>query len=310
MSHALPIERILSYLELARARPSFDSLRRLLLAYRERVPYETATRLLRYRDIPEPDARVRLPAEVWEKSMATGSGGSCSDGTYAFKKLLDALGFDAALAINSEGAVTRDADDRVLDFPRYRSHCSVIVRVDEQQYVADPCSTHIVKVPLPVGLPYRVDVRGRTDEGRPYHYAVEPLGEDYYELHNVGPDGINVEAGDPETGRPPRGQMYIFRHRHRPVSDQAFEEHMRFGYRNGYSSNHLSFFCRDRHTKTEHRFSTRSGRLWRSVSGPWEQVPLGSNSAATLAQVSGLPYARLYAALDYLKQESVESLEH
>jgi hypothetical protein len=101
--------------------------------------------------------------------------------------------------------------------------------------------------------------------------------------------------------------MYILRHR--PVSDPAFEAHMRFGYRNGYSSNHLSFVCRDRHTKTEHRFSTRSGRLWRSVDGPWEQVPLGSDLAATLAQVSGLPYAHLSAALDYLERQSVEALE-
>jgi arylamine N-acetyltransferase len=271
MNHSLPLNRILDYLELGREHPTYDYLRRLLLAYRERVPYETATRLLHYCDISNPDERVRLPEQVWEESMAVGSGGSCSDGTYAFKRLLDALDFDAAMAINSEGQVDRDENDTVLDFPRYRSHCSVIVRVDGQRYVVDPCSAHIVKAPLSIGLPYRVDVRGHTDEGRPYHYAVEPLGDDYYELHNVGPDAIGLEAGNPTTGRPPRGQMYIF-YDH-PVSNSEFEDHMRFGYRENYSSNHLSFICRDPQTKTEYRFSTRSGRLWRSADGPWEQIP-------------------------------------
>ncbi len=86
MSNSLPTEQILAHLELGRKRPDFDYLRRLLLAYRECVPYETATRLLRYRDILDPDDRVRLPEQVWEESMRMGSGGSCSDGTYAFKK--------------------------------------------------------------------------------------------------------------------------------------------------------------------------------------------------------------------------------
>lgn len=300
MSHSLPVERILTYLGLAREVPTFDYLRRLILAHRERVPYETATRLLRYRDIADPDARVRLPALVWEESIALGTGGSCSDGSYAFKKLLDALGFEAAMAINSEGEVTRDAEDRVLNFPRERSHCSVIVRVDGQRYVADPCSGHVVKVPLPIGLPYRVDVRGHTEEERAYCYAVEPLGESYYELHNIGLDGIGIEPGDPATGKPPRGQMYIFYDR--AVSDDEFEDHLRYGYREGYASTHLSFMCRNRYTKSEYRFSTHSGRLWRSVNGPWEQVALGDDPVMTVAQASNLPYQRLVEALAYLNR--------
>lgn len=300
MSNTLPTERILSYLELEYERPSYDYLRRLMLAYRERVPYETASRLLRYRDIADPDARVRLPEEVWEESMSFGSGGSCSDGTYALKKLLDALGFDVKMVINSEGEVTRDADDRVLDFPRGPSHCSILTHVDGQNYVVEACSVHVVKVPLPVGLPYRVDVSGRTDEDQLFHYAIEPLGDDYYELHNIGPDGFSFVQGTPLTDNARRGQMYIFSNR--PVSDQEFEEYMCWAYQKGYSSHHLSFICRNRHTKIEHRFSTFSGRLWRSVNGPWEQVPLGSDLTTTLAQATGLPYERLAAGLAYLKQ--------
>lgn len=114
---ALPLGRILAHLGLEREALSDDYLCRLLLAHREQVPYETASRLLRYRDLADPDKRVRLPQRVWEESMTLGTGGSCSDSSYAFKKLLDALGFDAAMAINSEGEVARDAEGQVLDFP-------------------------------------------------------------------------------------------------------------------------------------------------------------------------------------------------
>ncbi|MEL6406969.1 MAG: arylamine N-acetyltransferase [Chloroflexota bacterium] len=301
MSKDLPIDRILTYLELEREQPSYDYLRRLLLAHRERVPHETASRLLRCRDMSEPDDRLCLPIQVWEESIALGTGTTCSDGTYAFKKLLEGLGFDVSLAINSEGKIERSKTDELLTFPRNRSHCSVVVQLDGQRYVADPCSIHIVKVPLPIGLPYRVDVSGRTDEGRRYHYAVEPLNDGYYELHNVGLDAINLVAGDSTKGRPPRGQMYIFHDK--PISDEEFEEHMRFGYRKGYASNRLSFFCRDRDTKIEYRFNTRSGRLWRSIEGPWEQIPLGTDPAQTLTTVSGLPYDRISQALVYLQSE-------
>lgn len=301
----LPMNRILGHLGLKRAAPGYDYLRRLLLAHRERVPFETATRLLRYRDISDSDRRVRLPAEFWEESIAMGSGGTCSDSSYAFKKMLDALGFEAAMAINSEGEVKRDTDNRVLDFPRVRGHCSVLVWLDGYRYVVDPCSAHVVKVPLPVGLPYRVEVRGLTDENRPYHYGVEPLADSYHELHNLGPDGLGVDPGDPASGRLPRGQMYIFNDQ--PVDDENFEEHMRFGYRHGYSSTRLAFVCRNRATKTEYRFDSNSGRLKRSSGGFWEPVSLGEDLAETLARVSGLSSTTLAAALAYLDEQEVTS---
>ncbi len=137
--------KILQFLDMPREEPSFDFLRRLLIAYRDRVPYETATRLLRYRDIEKAEDRVRLPDEFWREKMTLGAGGSCSDSTYAFKKLLDALGFRSSLAINSEGEVARDAEGNVTDFPRCHSHCSVIASFGAERFVADPCCGTYIK---------------------------------------------------------------------------------------------------------------------------------------------------------------------
>jgi hypothetical protein len=283
---------ILSFLEVEIEEPSFDYLRRLLIAYRDRVPYETATRLLRFRDIEEPEDRVRYPDEFWREKMALGAGGSCSDSTYAFKKLLDALGFSCSMAINSEGKVRRDADGNVVDFPRYRSHCSLIASFGADRFVADPCCGNYVKVPLPLDDPGRVEVAGETDEGCPYRYLVEPLGEaegeTFYELHNTGPGGGEYPHGS---------QMYIFRDR--DFSDEEFEEHMRHGYREGYSSDHLSVVCRDRRTKIEYRYT--SGRLRWFGRRRWTQVPQTSDHFKTLARAANIPEDVLREAAGYLE---------
>jgi hypothetical protein len=291
---ALDTDAILSFLELPSEEPSHDYLRRLLIAYRDRVPYETATRLLRYRDIQRPEDRVRYPDEFWREKLSLGAGGSCSDSTYAFKKLLDELGFECAMAVGSEGAVERDESGNVLELPPKRSHCSVIVELGGDRYVADPCCGHYIKVPLPLDNPERVEIEGATEEGCPYHYAVEPLGEAggerFYELHNLGPDG---------GAYPEESQMYIFHDR--AFTDAEFEEHMRFGYREGYSSDHLSFLSRHRRTRIEYRYSSRSGRLkWRHF-GPWRNAPEQRDPAPLLATVSGIPLNVMREALAHLK---------
>jgi hypothetical protein len=292
----LDAEAILNFLEMPREEPSYGYLRRLLVAYRDRVPYETATRLLRYRDIRVPEDRVRYPEEFWREKMTLGAGGSCSDSSYAFKSLLDSLGFDCSMAVNSEGEVERDAAGSILSFPRHHSHCSVIVRLPRGRFVVDPCCGSYIKVPLPLDVSEIRKVEGETEEGRPYRYLVEPLGtvegEAFYEIHNTGPDGGEY---------PEKSQAYIFRDR--ACTDVGLEEHMRFGYREGYSSDHLSFVAGDPETKVEHRFSTRSGRLWRSEQGPWEEVQLEADPAPQLSEASKIPVEIVQEALEYLETE-------
>lgn len=286
------LEAILAFLETEREEPSLDFLRRLILAYRDRVPFETATRLLRFRDFEKPEDRVRLPAEFWREKMTLGAGGSCSDSTYAFKKLLDDLGFCASLAINSEGEVKRDANGKVLDFPRGYSHCSVIVSFGADRFVADPCCATYIKTPLPLDNPERVEVKNEKKRELPYHYAVAPLGEVdgecFYELFDLGGGG----------GR----QMYVLRDR--DFSDAEFEEHMRDGYRNGYSPGHLSILCRDKRSKVEYRYG--SGRLWWSTERMWIEAPKRADHIKTISKPSNIPVEILREAANYLEGRSMK----
>lgn len=283
----LDSEKILAFLEMEREEPSFEYLRRLLIAYRDRVPFETATRLLRFRDFEKAGDRVRRPAEFWREKMTLGAGGSCSDSTYAFKKLLDSLGFSASLAINSEGAVKRDANGNVLDFPREHSHCSIIVSFGADRFVADPCCATYIKVPLPLDHRERIEVKNEKKRELPHHYAVEPLGyvdgEYFYEILDLG--------GGEER------QMYILRDR--DFSDAEFEEHMRDGYREGYASDHLSILCRGKRSKVEYRYG--SGRLWWSTERMWIEAPKSADHLKTISKPSNIPVEILREAENYLK---------
>lgn len=278
--------KILAFLETEREEPSLDFLRRLILAYRDRVAFETATRLLRFRDFEKPEDRVRLPAEFLREKMTLGAGGSCSDSTCAFKKLLDDLGFSCSLAINSEGEVKRGADGRVLDFPGEYSHCSVIVSLGADRFVADPCCATYIKPPLPLDDPERIEVKNEKKRELPHHYAVEPLGEAdggyFYELLDVGGGGR---------------QMYILRDR--DFSDAEFEEHMRDGYREGCSSDHLSILCRDKRSKVEYRYG--DGRLWWSTERMWIEAPKRADHIKTISKPSNIPIEVLREAENYLK---------
>ncbi len=270
----LDTEKILAFLEMEREEPSHEYLRRLILAYRDRVPYETATRLLRCRDTERAEDLVRHPAEFWREKMTLGAGGSCSDSTYAFKKLLDELGFSCSLAINSEGEVKHDENGTVLDFPRKYSHCSIIASFGAERFVADPCCATYIKIPLPLDNPNRVEVKNEKKRELPYHYVVEPLGEVegeyFYELLDLGAGGR---------------QMYILRDR--DFTDAEFEEHMRYGYREGYSSHHFSIFCRDKGTKVEYRYL--HGRLWWSTEKIWIEAPKTADHMKTISKAANIP---------------------
>lgn len=271
----------LRFLRMSAEEPSRDYLGRLLLAYRDRVPYETVTRLLSRRDVSEPEDRVRPPARFWKETIDPGTGDSDPDAAYAFKKLLETLGFECAMAVGGGPGS-----------PRESSHSCVIVELDGDRYAIEPCGWHYIKVPLPLGGEERVDLRGRTDAVVPYHYAVEPLGDGHYGVHNIGPDGR------PDPQDPTRGPVYTLRDR--PLTDEEFEELVRRDHGHGRYPGHLSFARRDWRTKIESRYSSGSGRLERKVWGTWEEADLGDDAAATLATASGLPHARIEEALEHL----------
>jgi len=116
----------LEFLEVERAAPSRQFLTRLQRAYKVRVPWETASRVVRASEVEALGGRPRRPAEFWALAIAQGSGGTCFESDYAYWSLLTALGFDAGLHVN--------------DMPQHggvHHHAALSVVIDGERYLSD-----------------------------------------------------------------------------------------------------------------------------------------------------------------------------
>ncbi|HXM76349.1 MAG TPA: hypothetical protein VN971_06215, partial [Thermoanaerobaculia bacterium] len=71
----IPVDEILEDLEVSRAEPGPGFLERLFLRFNDRVPFETATKILRQAAVADPAARPRNPEIFWEERLASGAGG-------------------------------------------------------------------------------------------------------------------------------------------------------------------------------------------------------------------------------------------
>ena len=131
----IPVDDILEDLELPRAEAGPGYLERLFLRFNDRVPFETASKIVRNAAVAEPSARPRTPEIFWGDRLASGAGGTCFARVAAFRSLLDALGFRADLAL---GRVRADFD-----------HAALFVETAGARWICD------VGFPLPVLLPAR-----------------------------------------------------------------------------------------------------------------------------------------------------------
>ncbi|MBT5774977.1 MAG: alpha/beta hydrolase fold domain-containing protein, partial [Dehalococcoidia bacterium] len=120
------VRATLEFLEVQRAAPSRQFLARLQRAYKVRVPWETASRVVRASEVRELEERPRRPPEFWALAMEQGSGGTCFESNYAFWALLRGLGFEVALHVNDM------PQDQLI-----ACHSSLVVAVDGERYLAD-----------------------------------------------------------------------------------------------------------------------------------------------------------------------------
>lgn len=118
------VEMILQYLKSTAAKPSIRHLNQLIAAYIDRVPWESATRIVKHRTTKDQENRPRWPAEFWEKAIQTGSGGTCFETNYAFFSLLYALGYTGYMTINDMGE-TRAC------------HAAVVIYLSGGKYLVD-----------------------------------------------------------------------------------------------------------------------------------------------------------------------------
>ena len=138
----VPADEILEDLDLSRAEPGPGYLERLFLRFNERVPFETASKILRQASVPDRAGRPRTADVFWADRLASGTGGTCFARVSAFAALLGDLGFRWRLAL---GRVREDFD-----------HAALFVETPGGSMICD------VGFPLPALFPARP---GRVETG-------------------------------------------------------------------------------------------------------------------------------------------------
>jgi len=187
----LSTDEILEALELPRSEPGIGYLQALFARFNERVPFETASKIVRNAAVADPDEKPRWPAVFWSDHLESGAGGTCFARVAAFEALLLELKFASRIAL---GRVQSDFD-----------HAALRVSVQGREWIAD------VGFPLPALLPDAVE-EIQTPRG----------------LLRVtqGVQGIRVEI----LGGPPEGprELEIFR---APVTSAEFLDRWRKTFR-------------------------------------------------------------------------------
>ena len=129
------VEDVLDGLELSAEEPSHRYLERLFGRFNARVPFETASKILRDADVSNPMEKPRVPDVFWNDFLESGTGGTCYARVAAFDALLSSLGFSTRIAF---GRVQVDFD-----------HAALFVALGGEEWIAD------VGFPLPALLPAR-----------------------------------------------------------------------------------------------------------------------------------------------------------
>jgi arylamine N-acetyltransferase len=130
---SLPIDEILEALELPRSEPGIGYLQALFARFNERVPFESASKIVRNADVPRLEEKSRTPEIFWSENLSSGAGGTCFARVAAFEALLSELKFVGRFAL---GRVQSDFD-----------HAALRVTCDGREWIAD------VGFPLPALLP-------------------------------------------------------------------------------------------------------------------------------------------------------------
>ena len=128
----LPTDEILEALELPRSDPGIGYLQALFARFNERVPFESASKIVRNADVSGLEEKARTPEIFWSDYVESGAGGTCFARVAAFEGLLSELQFVTRFAL---GRVQADFD-----------HAALRVTLDGREWIAD------VGVPLPALL--------------------------------------------------------------------------------------------------------------------------------------------------------------
>jgi arylamine N-acetyltransferase len=177
-----------------REEPTLDYLRRLQLAFKHHVPWESASRIVRAASVARQQDRPRRPAEFWQRAIIDGTGGTCFESDYAFGELLRSLGYTVEYRIND-----------MPDEDAVACHAAVVVTLEGARHLSDVGLGSPIECPLPLDIEGEQIVEGETER-----YRLRPGPANTVALSREG-------ARDDQENAP----MYLLVDR--PVSDDAYD---------------------------------------------------------------------------------------
>lgn len=128
--------KVLAYLGVPAAPPTLAALAALVTAYTTRVPWESASRIVKRARTGQQIDCPRWPAEFWGDAMRLGTGGTCFESNYAFFSLLRFLGYEGCLTINNMHEAIG-------------CHTALVIHLDGQRYLVDVGLPIYAPLPLP-----------------------------------------------------------------------------------------------------------------------------------------------------------------
>lgn len=173
------VQSVLDYLNVPKLSPSLDYLDRLITAYSERVPWESASRIAKRSQTIELADCPRFESEFWWSAMTNGTGGTCFESNNAFFWLLKSLGFHGYLTLNNMSenvgvhtaiVIHLDGGDYLIDagFP---IHCALPLNPQRPTYRTTPYYTYFA-FPARTGdgaIHYRIE---RDNHPKPYCFTL------------------------------------------------------------------------------------------------------------------------------------------
>lgn len=171
----LPLDAILTHLDVPRQPPNAAALDMLLAAWAARIPWESASRIASHQDAGAPADFARLPERFFADALRFGTGGTCFESNLALRALLDALGFDTTLHFcDMRGATVNP-------------HCAAIVSLDGARYLAD--------VGYPVAGLLRLDPAAATERETPsYLFRAIPQEGERWQVRRIARNGYEDQA--------------------------------------------------------------------------------------------------------------------
>lgn len=156
---------VLDYLGVAFQAADGETLDRIVSAYARRVPWESASRIVRRAETRETSDCPRWPGEFWSQALQSGSGGTCFESNYAFFALLRTLGYQGYLTINDMG------EQRAC-------HTALVIMLSGESWLAD--------VGMPLYTTLRIDPERPIVRDSPFQrYTLRPLRPACFEVRRA-----------------------------------------------------------------------------------------------------------------------------